>query len=358
MTYFERDREDKIALLKHCLRGGDDGREMWNGMREDSPWGLEAPIKPLTITLENNVKVSLDPPNLWLAELEGADLSGYNLSGAFLSGACLTGARLRDADLSGAHLIVSNFLDADLQGANLSRANLLDATLSRANLTNCNLAGALMLRTKVSDTCFSGSNIHGVSVWGLQGIPREQNDLVITASDEPTITVDDVEIGQFIYLILHNHKIRTVLDAITSKVVLILGRFTEERFAVLDFLRNELRKANYSPVLFDFDPAKSLDISDTVTLLARLARFVVADLTDPKCVQQELTLIATQALVPIRPIILRGHKPWAMFNDLRRRSAALLDVYEYADQRDLMTGLREGVIEPAERRRRELAALI
>ena len=45
---------------------------------------------------------------------------------------------------------------------------------------------------------------------------------------------------------LHNQKIRDVIDTITSKAVLILGRFTDERKAVLDALRDELRKRNYS----------------------------------------------------------------------------------------------------------------
>jgi hypothetical protein len=55
------------------------------------------------------------------------------------------------------------------------------------------------------------------------------------------------------YLLLHNQKIRDVIDTITSKVVLILGRFTPERKEVLDASRDELRKRDYLPVLFDFD---------------------------------------------------------------------------------------------------------
>ena len=35
------------------------------------------------------------------------------------------------------------------------------------------------------------------------------------------------------------------------KTVLILGRFTAERKAVLDALRDELRKRNYLPILFE-----------------------------------------------------------------------------------------------------------
>ena len=37
--------------------------------------------------------------------------------------------------------------------------------------------------------------------------------LVITRWDEPTITVDNIEVAQFIYLMLHNQKIRDVIDA-------------------------------------------------------------------------------------------------------------------------------------------------
>jgi hypothetical protein len=59
------------------------------------------------------------------------------------------------------------------------------------------------------------------------------------------------------YLLLHNEKIRDVIDTITSKVVLILGRFTAERKAVLDALRDELRNHNYLAVLFDFDKSAS-----------------------------------------------------------------------------------------------------
>jgi hypothetical protein len=83
--------------------------------------------------------------------------------------------------------------------------------------------------------------------------------LIITPSNEPEITVDNIEIAQFIYLLLNNQKIRDVIDTITSKVVLILGRFTPQRKAVLDALREELRRRDYLPILFDFDKPASRD---------------------------------------------------------------------------------------------------
>jgi hypothetical protein len=80
-----------------------------------------------------------------------------------------------------------------------------------------------------------------------------QENLIMTPPDQPEITVDNLEVAQFIYLLLHNERIRHVIDTITSKVVLILGRFTEERKVVLDALREELRQRDHTPVLFDFD---------------------------------------------------------------------------------------------------------
>ena len=112
--------------------------------------------------------------------------------------------------------------------------------------------------------------------------------------DEPEVTTDDLEVAQFIYLLLHNEKLQRVIDTITSKVVLILGRFSSERKMVLDALRDELRKRNYVPVVFDFEKPRSGTTINTVTLLARMARFVIADISDAKSVLQEL-----QAIVPI-----------------------------------------------------------
>jgi hypothetical protein len=69
--------------------------------------------------------------------------------------------------------------------------------------------------------------------------------------------VESIRVAQFIYLILHNSNVRQVIDTITSKVVLILGRFTPRRKAVLDAFREELKLQNYVPVVFDFTKPSS-----------------------------------------------------------------------------------------------------
>src|SRR5262249_49116096 len=148
-----------------------------------------------------------------------------------------------------------------------------------------------------------------------------QSNLVITEKDEkdePTITVDNIELAQFIYLLTKNQRVRHVIDTITSKVVLILGRFTEERKAVLDAIREELRRRNLVPLLFDFDKPRSKDVTGTVETLARMARFIIADLTDPSSIPHEIaTLVPFLRTTPVLPLRLAGSGGYSMFKDFQ-----------------------------------------
>jgi hypothetical protein len=170
--------------------------------------------------------------------------------------------------------------------------------------------------------------------------------LVITQESEPEITVDNIEIAQFIYLMLNNQKVRDVIDTITSKVVLILGRFTADRKAVLDALREVLRKRNYVPILFDFNVPATRDITETVSLLARMARFIIADITDPSSIPKELEAIVPGLAVPVQPL-LESSRPYAMFKDYWKYDW-VLPVYRYEGLEQLLEKLPEKVIDPSE----------
>jgi hypothetical protein len=173
--------------------------------------------------------------------------------------------------------------------------------------------------------------------------------LIITPSNEPEITVDNIEIAQFIYLLLNNQKIRDVIDTITSKVVLILGRFTPQRKAVLDALREELRRRDYLPILFDFDKPASRDITETISLLARMARFVLADITDARSIPQELNVIVPNLpSLPVQPLLLKESSEYGMFEHYARYPW-VLPLYRYETEDQLIKVLSEQVIEPAER---------
>ena len=195
----------------------------------------------------------------------------------------------------------------------------------------------------------TGCRIYGVSAWNLKLESAKQQNLVITHENEPDIAVDNIEVAQFVYLLLNNEKIRDVIDTITSKVVLILGRFTDERKAVLDALREELRKHDYLPILFDFELPERRNITETVTLLARMARFIIADLTDPSSIPQELQAIIPSVRVPVQPLLLEGSSPYSMFKDFDPQDFHwVLPVYRYEEPEQLLATLAENVIAPAE----------
>jgi hypothetical protein len=104
--------------------------------------------------------------------------------------------------------LIPDLREADLSGANLSGANLNGANLFRAALVETNLADAVL----------TGCRIYGISAWNVQvNTGTKQQDLIITVPDEPEVTVDNIEIAQFVYLLLHNEKIRDVIDTIGRK---------------------------------------------------------------------------------------------------------------------------------------------
>jgi hypothetical protein len=250
-------------------------------------------------------------------------------------------------DLSEAHLIQADLTGAKLGRATLYGANLSNADLKGANLTGVDLQGAILVDTDLTDADLTGCHIYGVSAWGLKLEGTKQQNLLITPENEPAICVDNIEVAQFIYLMLNNQKIREVIDTITSKAVLILGRFTEERKLLLEALREELRKHNYLPILFDFSVPATRDITETISLLARMARFIIADLTDPSSIPKELEAIVPDLAVPVQPLLEGASRPYATFKDYWKYDW-VLPVYWYEGLEQLLATLAEKVIAPAE----------
>jgi uncharacterized protein YjbI with pentapeptide repeats len=289
----------------------------------------------------------LENAQLQLAELNSADLRLADLTGACLQGAKLQGAYLADAHLNG----------ASLQGADLQGAYFWNASLQGADLTGANLTGAVLCETDVTDVILNDCKVYSAAIWDINGEPKEQKNLMINRPGEAVFTVDNLEIAHFIYMIRHRKKLREVIREATSKVVLILGRFTEKRCKVLEAVQDELRKqtdadgkAKYIPVIFDFPPAESRDIMETVQILVGLSHFVIADISDPKGVLVELTAIVPHWDVPVKLIIedSRGGKPVKMLNPLTKYAWIDNTIYGYCDIQKLRRDLKEKVIDPLE----------
>jgi uncharacterized protein YjbI with pentapeptide repeats len=295
---------------------------------------------------------TLNNANLSQADITCANLSELKLQDANLNAANLSRANLYLSDLSGSSLMSANLTEANLERADLSDVNLTRTNLAGANLKHANLQGAILVETILSKADMSGCHVYGVSAWNLEiNEDTKQQDLIITASGEPEVSVDNIQVAQFVYLLLRNENIRDVIDTVGRRGVLLLGRFTEGRIAVLMRLREEHRRRGYVPIVFNFDKPQTKDFTETVRLLASLSKFVIADITNPKSSPLELQATVPEVMVPFQPIIERGQKPFAMLQDLWiKHDKWVFEPIEYRSVDSLIANLDQKIIKPAEAR--------
>jgi uncharacterized protein YjbI with pentapeptide repeats len=383
------DNSSHLNILKQ-------GVERWNELRKQHP-DLEPDFRGVDLS-----NASLVGANLFKARLSRADLRSSDLRDAYLSEADLLGADARRADFSRANLLEANLRQvnfgeanlseanleaADLRGAildrarlpkahlrlallngasleyadareaNLNAANLRLANFREADLRGANLNSAILVQTGFAGAKLTGCRVYGVSAWDLRLEGAEQTGLVISRGSEPLITVDDLEVAQFIRLLLNNEKLRRVIDTLTSKAVLILGRFTPERKAVLDAIRDELRRQDLLPVVFDFERPVSRDYTETVSTLAHMSRFIIADLTEARGIPQELqSIVPDLPSVPVQPLLEAGSTEYAMFEHFRSYPW-VLEPYQYDDSGSLIASLAVDVVAPALQKATELQRL-
>jgi len=321
-------RKPPEMAIPHHLEILRQGVDAWNAWRTSAKGPMDIRLNLSEgLTLGNLMKPWRKPdiaPDLSGADLSGADLSKANLSGADFSRANLSEADLSEADLSRAYL----------RETLLSRVSLVDTNLERADLTGC--------------------RVYGISVWNARLDGATQSNLIISREEEPAIQVDNLEVAQFIYLLLNNARIRHVIDTIGKKAVLILGRFTPDRKAILDSIRETLRHLGFLPILFDFEKPSTRDIHETIVTLAGLSRFIIADISDPKSVPQELgSIVPTLPSVPVQPLLQSGYEPWGMYDHIKRYTW-VLPLFEYESQKTLLQDLELRVIAPAEEKAKEL----
>jgi hypothetical protein len=320
------------------------GVDAWNN------WRAHNPERRVDLSGADFFRANLIGADLRMADFSRADLTGARLGGSNLTGADLLEARLMAADLIGADLTGARLNGAHLSGADLSGSNLTGAKLTAADLTGADLICTALTRTNFAKAVLTGCRVYGISAWDLKLEGAVQRNLVITdtVSGQPEVTVDNLEVAQFIYLLLHNEKIRDVIDTIGRKGVLLLGRFTEGRLAVLERLRAELRSRDFVPMVFNFDKPETKDFTGTVRLLAGLSRFVIVDITNPRSAPLELQATVPEYMIPFVPIIEDGEEPFAMFQDLWvKHREWVLDPIAYGSVEELVQGMDQEIIQPA-----------
>lgn len=262
-------------------------------------------------------------------------------------------AKLLKRDLRGANLRQVDFYKSDLSGSDLSGTDLSEAflshvTLDDANISHTKLYKAILVESSLKGTDLRGARIYGASVWNVK-LDREskQDGLIITWPDEAIITVDDIEIAQFIYLLLNREKLRNAINGVTRKGVLLLGRFGGGGLEVLEAIAAKLRELGYLPIIFDFERPRDQDYTETIQTLVGLVRFVIVDLSGPS-VPHELMTTVPDFEKPFVPILEEGKEPHSMFMDLTKYPWVHMPILYFENVTALLEKMPSEIIEPAE----------
>ncbi len=241
------------------------------------------------------------------------DFSGINLSRASLYRAFAEGLNLRNAVFEGSHVEEGDFSRADFRGATfrsttfnktiLTGANLDGATFVNCNLNRVNLVGALFRVKEITETV-----VYGIAAWDLvTSDEMKQSKVVIEKTYEfysdliqqgkIPMTVDDIELAQFVYYLNDHKKLRDTLNILNDKGVLVLGRFKDGGLERLYSIREWLQRKGYMAMIFDFARPDNLSLTETVVTMAGLSKFIFVDLPGAS-VPAELQAVLSQVKKP------------------------------------------------------------
>jgi uncharacterized protein YjbI with pentapeptide repeats len=351
---------NKAELHKTVLEGAD-----LSGANLDQALCFEADFRRAQLAMASLAKTVFKNSDLSEADLRGttlsetdfsgADLSGANLNDTFaggmlVSGARMVGTKLKRAVLSGVDFQEVNLSEADLAGADLAGANLERANLSGANLSGIDLGKAKLVETNLRNANLKGCTVFSVSPWELELKGAKQHDLRITDLGDPSVTVDGLELAQFIYLMLRSEDIRNVVEAMYSKVVLICGHFSGKRKKVVDAIREGVRLREYTPVSIDFEALATGELREAIPMLLQIARFVIVDLTGAAEIPKEFrATVAESPTVPVQLLLKVGAKQYKSHESIKRY-AWVLPTHRYKDAGSLAASVLQKVIGPAESR--------
>lgn len=387
---FQKGEEVKEAELKKSLQLLEKGVEEWNEYREEHPEFIPY-LKNINLSASNKyIPESLEGINFSGAILEDSDLSdihlrdadlsrakamrakfvgtdltkvcfdeaklmGTNFNEAFMSFATFNDADLSESNLDDAELMCCSFQDANLTraslygseasdliatGANFTESRLIETDLSGADLVGANLSYALCIRTNFREANLSESRVFGVSVWDADLKGALQIGLKISKDesfdeDENTILVDDIEVAQFIHLLINHTKLNKAINAVTQKGVLLLGRFKEGGYEDLQKIATKLRVQNYLPIIFDFERPTDRNYTETVKTLAGMVRFVIADLSGPS-VPQELYATVPHYKIPFLLLSQNAQVPYSMVQDILEYDWVIKPLLKYENIEELL----------------------
>lgn len=225
--------EEQIALLR-------DGTEKWNSWRKEHP-NITPSLRNVDFVKEFSGDGFYDLPVFSNTDFSDTDFNMVSFRNCQFCDCCFDGAKITFADLVDSYFESCTFRNVNMRVTAIGDAAFNNCIFENSDLSYCSaektsFKGSSFKNTKLehislvandfSDTQLFDCNVYGISSWDLNLENSTQKDLIITP--------DNIELAQFLYLIINNDKLRNVIDTITSKVVLIFGNFSEERKKILD----------------------------------------------------------------------------------------------------------------------------
>jgi hypothetical protein len=292
------------------------GAATWNDWRARNPG-------PMTFSYPNWYS-SPGPGGVQVKGRNILDFAGTNLSDALVLHATAEGLDLRGAVIENTVFEEGDFSRASFDGATFHRARFTKTILTEAsfdgasfidcNLDRVNLVGASFHVKEIKETV-----VYGIAAWDLKtDLNMPQSKLVVertygfysdmVAADVVPLTVDDIELAQFVYYLTNHRKMRDTLNLLNERGVLLLGRFKDGGLKRLEDLREWFAGRQYMAMTFDFERPDNLDLIETVITMAGLSRFVVADLSGPR-VPEEVRSILEAVSKPLLAVGDAGALP-------------------------------------------------
>jgi hypothetical protein len=260
---------------------------------------------------------------------EGIDLSGAEINHAFAEGLNVRGANFENTTFEEGDFSRANFSQATFRNTRFNKTILTDARFDGAVFVNCNLNRVNLAKASFNVREITETVVYGISAWDLQISDKtKQSRLII----EPThslysefmgrgvvpLMVDDIELAQFIYYLSNHKRMRAVINVLSDKAVLLLGRFANGGLEFLYKIRDVLKGHGYTPMIFDFARPDSLSLTETAVAMAALCKFIVVDLSGPS-VPKELHAILSEIK---RPVLAIGKK-YALFDDTEDQTSVV-----------------------------------
>jgi len=127
------------------------------------------------------------------------DFSSINFSDlvdAYFYNCTFKNSSLRVSKIGSAHFINCNFENSDLSYCSAEKTDFTGSVFK-----NTRLEYIRFVKCNFSDTKINYCFFYGTSTWDIIADDSIQQDIVITSNDDNLITVDNIELAQFIYLL-------------------------------------------------------------------------------------------------------------------------------------------------------------